>query len=79
MYQDDLEDIQHSLFSVSSLQEKFNVYLISHAVFCLVYAVGTLAYSCTVSTYVLPNHCAENSKTLGGLLLPLFCPFSKCY
>ena len=73
MYQDDLEDIQHSLFFISSLQDKFNAYLISHAVFYLVCAVGRLAYSFTVSTYVLPNHCAENSKTFGGLL-PLFCP-----
>lgn len=30
----------------------------------------------TVSTYALPNHCAENNKTFGGLLLPLLLPWS---
>lgn len=52
MYQDDVGDIQPSLFLMSSLQDKFNAYLISHAVFYLVGAVRRLAYSFTVSTRV---------------------------
>lgn len=74
MYQDELEDIQHSLLLMSSLQDKSNAHLITHAVFYLVYAVRRLAYSVTVPIHVLPNHCVENRKTFGGLLLPLFCP-----
>lgn len=74
MYQDELEAIQYSLFLMSSSQDKFNAYLISHAAFCLICAMRWLAYSFTVLTYVLPKHYAENSKTFGGLLLTSFCP-----
>lgn len=82
MYPDELEAIQYSLLLMSSSQDKFNTYLVSHAAFCLICAMRRLAYSFTVLTYVLPKHCAENSKTFEGLLLPSFCPgknlLSKC-
>jgi len=54
LYQIDLEDIQHSLFSIPALQDKFDAYLISHAVFYRVCAVRRLSYSFTVSTHALP-------------------------